>query len=149
MVAVPVSSVPREFVDRFLQKASIQGILAAFLTHENASLLDRCATWHKTWPSRQHFQESCGLNYLTLPPSASGQLNLFSNSPYNFAVQETYQNVLVKQQKRLHDAWVDVLSVFPTTDWSLFPYHWLILNTRSFDYISPGKGPPDDWNYAI
>ncbi|KAJ6065264.1 hypothetical protein N7444_000917 [Penicillium canescens] len=136
MIAVPVSTmltidcVPREFVDRFPHEASIHGILAAFLTHGDAGLLDYWAAWRKIWPSRQHFQES-------LPV-------LWSESP-----GDTYQNVLGKQQKRLHDAWEHVLSVFPTTDWSLFSYHWLILNTRSFYYVSPGKEPPDDWNDAI
>ncbi|CAG8144510.1 unnamed protein product [Penicillium nalgiovense] len=166
MIAVPVSTmltidcVPREFVDRFPHEASVHGILAAFLTHGDASLLDHWATWRKTWPSREHFQESLPVlwpestgsydeGYINLPPSATGQWNLFSNTPCDFTVQDTYQKVLVQQQKRLHDAWEHVLSVFPTTDWSLFSYHWLILNTRSFYYVSPGKEPPDDWNDAI
>jgi hypothetical protein len=166
MIAVPVSTmltidcVPREFVDRFPHEASVHGILAAFLTHGDASSLEHWATWRKTWPSRQHFQESLPVlwpeytgsddkGYITLPPSASGKWNLFSNSPCDFTVQDTYQKVLVQQQKRLRNAWEHVLSVFPTTDWSLFSYHWLILNTRSFYYVSPGKEPPDDWNDAI
>ncbi|KAJ6051501.1 uncharacterized protein N7446_006133 [Penicillium canescens] len=166
MIAVPVSTmltidcVPREFVDRFPHEASIHGILAAFLTHGDAGLLDYWAAWRKIWPSRQHFQESLPVlwsespggydkRHITLPPSASGQWNKFPNLPCNLTNQDTYQNVLGKQQKRLHDAWEHVLSVFPTTDWSLFSYHWLILNTRSFYYVSPGKEPPDDWNDAI
>lgn len=166
MITVPLSTmltidcVPREFVDRFPHETSVHGILAAFLTHGDARLLEHWALWRKIWPSRQDFQESlpvlwpeCPGTYdkgqLTLPPSASGQWNLFSSPPCNSKAEDTYQNVLMQQQKRLHDAWENVLSVFPGTDWSFFSYHWLILNTRSFYYVSPGKEPPDDWNDAI
>lgn len=166
MIAVPLSTmltidcVPKEFVDRFPHETSVHGILAAFLTHGDAKLLKRWDAWRKTWPSRQDFQESLPIlwpenlgNYgegqITLPPSASGQWNSFSMPSCHIEVKDTYQNVFFQQRKRLQDAWKNVFSVFLGTDWSLFSYHWLILNTRSFYYVSPGKGPPDDWNDAI
>jgi hypothetical protein len=166
MLTVPLSTmlnidcVPREFVDRFPHKTYIQTILAAFMTHGDASLLDHWALWRKTWPSRQDLQESLpvlwcecpethNLGHTTLPPSASGQWNLLSSPPGDGKVEGRYHNILMKQQKRLQSAWETILSVFPTTDWNIFSHHWFILNTRSFYYASPGKKPPDDWNDAI
>ncbi|CAG8233754.1 unnamed protein product [Penicillium salamii] len=46
-----IDCVPREFIDRFPHETSVYGILAAFLTHGDAKLLERWATWRNTWPS--------------------------------------------------------------------------------------------------
>ncbi|KGO73283.1 Exosome-associated factor Rrp47/DNA strand repair C1D [Penicillium italicum] len=162
-----IDSIPEEFVDRFPPGTSIHAILAAFLTHGDTSFLQRWATWRKVWPSRREFQESLPILWaessettgppfppnqckeqLLLPPSACDSWNSFSRVPDEGQHQDAYQSILVKQQKRLYDAWANVLSVFPNTDWDVFSYHWLILNTRSFYYLNEEK-PPADWNDAI
>lgn len=166
MLRVPVStmlnidSIPREFVDRFPSGTSIHGILAAFLTLGDPELLDRWALWRKIWPSQQDFHDSLPLLWpgttgassecqIPLPPSFSSKWNSSLVSPCGESDEDTYQNVLTHQAKRLQDSWEQVLHVFPNTDHAVFLYSWFILNTRSFYYISPTNGPPEDWNDAI
>ena len=69
--------------------------------------------------------------------------------PVHVEYETKYQNLLARQEKRLQDAWTNVVSVLPDTDWDTFSYHWLILNTRSFFYVKDGEKPPEDWNDAI
>lgn len=41
------------------------------------------------------------------------------------------------------------MTVFPDTDWEVFTYHWLIVNTRCFFYLMPGQEVPEDRNEAM
>jgi hypothetical protein len=166
MLKVPVStmlnidSIPREFVDRFPSGTSIHGILAAFLTLGDPKLLDRWALWRKIWPSQQDFDKSLPLMWpgttgtssdyqIPLPPSFSGKWKSSLASPCGENDEDTYQNVLTHQAKRLQDSWEQISRVCPYTDYSVFRYNWFILNTRSFYYVSPTSGPPKDWNDAV
>lgn len=164
MVAVPVKamltidSIPPSFVRLFPKGTSIHGTLAAFLAHGNPELLQKWNAWQAVWPPRHDFEESMPIlwtqttsqgNPLRLPPAASGLWSSPDKRPVNNQNDTRFTNLLPQQEERLHKAWKDVVSVFPKTDWDIFSYYWLILNTRSFYYVTPGKPDPDDWNDAI
>jgi hypothetical protein len=174
MVTVPlatmltIDSIPRSFADMFPAGTPIQGVLAAFLTHGDATLLKKWDTWFKVWPPRQNFEysmpilwpehlrvsnskfhESSQTNPIILPPSASGMGNLIRRMPVDVEYETRNLNLLAQQEKRFQHAWKNVLSVFPDTDWDTFSYYWLILNTRSFFYVTPGEKAPEDWNDAL
>ncbi|THC99943.1 hypothetical protein EYZ11_000522 [Aspergillus tanneri] len=165
-VMLTIDSIPPRFVDRFLGGSSIHGILAAFLTHGDGDTRERLEAWQKTWPSLQEFEDNMPMLWpehlrashsvpksssrrSVLPPSISGMWNTFKKIPVNMGYETRYQDLLAQQEKRFNDAWGDVLSAFPNTDWKTFTYNWLIVNSRSFYYTSPGKGEPEDWNDAI
>ncbi|KGO47996.1 Exosome-associated factor Rrp47/DNA strand repair C1D [Penicillium expansum] len=116
-----IDSIPEEFIHRFPPGTSVHAILAAFLTHRDASFLERWATWRKVWPSLQEFEESLPVLWpassettgppfptnqckeqLLLPPSACGLWNSFSAVPDEDEHKDKYQSILVKQQKRLY-----------------------------------------------
>ncbi|KAL4812737.1 hypothetical protein BDW67DRAFT_193228 [Aspergillus spinulosporus] len=97
-----------------------------------------------------------------LPPSISGLWNSaldplrntptptpHANSKQSYSYETRYQNLLQRQEKRLHDTYDAIQSVFPETDWKDVAYSWAIINSRSFYYVSPGKNEPNDWNDAI
>lgn len=63
--------------------------------------------------------------------------------------KSNHQNLLAQQERRLQDAWKNVVAVFPDTDWEAYSYYWLIVNTRSFFYVRPGEEPPEDRNDAV
>ncbi|KAL4878825.1 hypothetical protein BJY04DRAFT_194677 [Aspergillus karnatakaensis] len=103
----------------------------------------------------------------TLPPSISGVWNtlphlndsLHENGEHD-EVSETkagasgasgaqYQNLLPAQNKRFRDSLRNVQTVYPQTKFEEFAYHWAIINSRSFYYLSPGGDEPEDWNDAI
>ncbi|GIK00928.1 hypothetical protein Aspvir_004958 [Aspergillus viridinutans] len=174
MITVPldlmitIDSIPASFVKQFPTGTSIHGILAAFLTEGDHEFLKRWDLWRRVWPSRKDFEDSmpilwpenlrrsnsefqqtpCERPFL-LPPSASGIWNSFETSQKGRNSESKSQNLLTQQEKRLQDAWRNVLTVFPNMDWDKFSFHWLILNTRSFYYVKPGQEPPEDWNDAI
>lgn len=162
-----IDSVPKTFVELFPQETSIHGILAAYLTHGDASSLAKWKEWHDTWPDPQFFKDSMPVSWVSelqsassayqnsgtschlLPPAASGSWNTEGESTPSFKPETIYQNILPKQRKRLHSAWESILQAFPGTDWNTFRYHWFIVNTRSFYYVTPGKDEPEDWNDAV
>ncbi|KAE8373187.1 hypothetical protein BDV26DRAFT_297168 [Aspergillus bertholletiae] len=165
-----IDSIPSAFVDLFPKDTSIHGILAAYLTHGDARLLKDIDAWRNVWPSWQELEDSTpilwpshlrrsnsvfeegqdsSLTPSLLPPSVSGLWNSFEKVPVDIDYDTRYQNMLAQEEKRLRNAWEQVLSVFPQTEWKMFAYYWLIINSRSFYYISPGKGEPKDWNDAI
>ncbi|GFF52729.1 SET domain protein [Aspergillus udagawae] len=174
MITVPldlmitIDSIPASFIKQFPTGTSIHGILAAFLTEGDHEFLKRWDLWRRVWPSRKDFEDSmpilwpanlrrsnsefqqtpCERPFL-LPPSASGIWNSFETSQKGRKFESKSQNLLAQQEKRLQDAWRNVLTVFPNMDWDKFSFHWLILNTRSFYYVKPGQEPPEDWNDAI
>lgn len=163
MLTVPLSamftidSVPLSFIRRFPDGTSLHAILAAFLTHGDPVILKKWDIWRQVWPSRLEFEETLPLFWSKaspadkslLPPSISGSWSLFKKGALDTAYEHRYTHILSHQEKRLQDAWKTVVSVLPDTSWELFSYHWLILNTRSFYYVSPGKSEPEDWNDAI
>ncbi|KAL4949197.1 hypothetical protein BDW69DRAFT_198297 [Aspergillus filifer] len=108
-----------------------------------------------------------------LPPSISGpwstsstsitssNSNTLFNAPTSFtssdsdsdpdihSYEKRYQSLLPQQESRFERAWSATLSVFPSTDFQTYAHNWAIINSRSFYYVSPGKGEPEDWNDAI
>ncbi|KAI9375968.1 hypothetical protein BJX61DRAFT_492066 [Aspergillus egyptiacus] len=166
-----IDCVPEAFIERFPEGASIHGILAAYLSKGDASSLERWKPWRDTWPDPQSFKDCMpiawigalesatsslehkpGGKYHLLPPAASGSWNTSSlpeGSTRDDAPGGTYQDILPKQEERISAAWETVREVFPDTNWDTFCYHWFIVNTRSFYYVSPGEEEPEDWNDAV
>lgn len=95
------------------------------------------------------------LNASFLPPSISNHWATLETRPGNsdtlsgHLYETQYQNLLAQQSKRLKDTWASVNSVFPGSSWTHFARNWAIVNSRSFYYVSPGKGEPEDWNDAL
>lgn len=154
-----IDSIPESFIKQFPEGASIQGILATYLTHGDSDRLRKWDVWRKVWPQRQDFEDSMPILWpehleaskptSIFPPSASGNWNTISTKPLDVEYETKYQNLLTQQRKRLNRSWEDVISVFPNTDWDSFSYYWLIINTRSFYYVPPGAEDPEDWNDAL
>jgi hypothetical protein len=169
-----IDSISPSFVELFPEQTPVQGILAAFLTCGDVGTLKKFDSWRKVLPGRSEFEEcmpilwperlrrsnsafqtggettssSAGVASL-LPPSASGLWNSMRKRPVDVAYESRYQNLLAQQEKRLQQAWKNVRSVFPDMDWDAFSLNWLILNTRSFYYVTPGEKRPEEWNDAI
>jgi hypothetical protein len=172
-----LDSIPESFVSMFPEGTSTQGVLAAFLTHGDPRLLAELEAWRSVWPDWEEFEGSMPIFWPSrlqrsdssvaekreldgdsvsggpsfLPPSISGLWNSFEKltGRENHKYETRYQNLLSQQQKRLQNAWKQVLSVFPETNWKDFVYNWAIVNSRSFYYVSPGKEEPEDWNDAL
>ncbi|PYH85959.1 ribosomal N-lysine methyltransferase [Aspergillus uvarum CBS 121591] len=184
MLSVPVSamltidSIPASFVEQFPSGASIHCILAAFLSHGDASLLQELEPWRKVWPNFREFEDTMPVLWpehlrrsnsafekatsdsssetssstappSLLPPSISGLWNSFQQEPVGVDYETRYQNLLAQQENRLQAAWAHVRKVYPEIEWSTFAYYWSVINSRSFYYVSPGKEEPEDWNDAI
>lgn len=162
-----IDSVPRTFTELFPKRTPIHGILAAFLTHGESDFLEKWNAWHSTWPSLQSFKDSMpilwpeflqsskcmahkeiGVDYGLLPPAFSFS-GTISKIPLANDTEQIYQNILENQKKRLQAAWECVLQQFPNTNWETFCYNWLIINTRSFYYVTSGQDEPEDWNDAV
>lgn len=164
MVTVPITamltidSIPSSFIRMYPKGTSIHAILAAYLTQGDSESLKKWDAWRQVWPHRRDFEESMPLLWpkstshealSRFPPSASGSWSSIKKSPASIKYYTRYTSLLPQQEKRLQDAWKDVVKVSPNMDWDMFSYHWLILNTRSFYYVTPGKPEPEDWNDAI
>ena len=145
-----IDCIPKTFVELFPESTSTHAILAAFLTHGDASLLAKWKEWRDSWPDLQSFR-SCmpiswgntlestlvdggelGTNHYPVPPSASGSWNVTEDDSTRNGSEDIYQNILPQQKRRMLSAWQCVLQAFPDTDWDMFSYHWFIINTRSF-----------------
>ena len=48
-------------------------------------------------------------------------------------------SLLEKQKKKLSFDWAAVSATFPSLSYDLYAYHWLIVNTRTFYYVSDTK----------
>jgi hypothetical protein len=148
----------------------MHGLITAFLTHGDPGHLKRFELWRKVWPSRQEFEEGIPALWperlrvsnskfrghrdhhphpVVLPPSISGLWNSMRRKPVEQEYESKHQNLLAQQEKRLQDAWKNVVAVFPDTDWETYSYYWLVVNTRSFFYLRPGDEPPEDRNDAV
>lgn len=162
-----IDCIPKTFVELFPERTSTHGILAAFLSHGDTSLLAKWKEWRDSWPDLQSFKNcmpiswvnapwspsvehgELGTSHFPLPPAASGYWDIMKASSKRYNSEYTYQNILPKQERRMLSAWECVLQAFPDTDWNMFSYHWFIINTRSFYYVTPGKEEPEDWNDAV
>ncbi|KAL6232557.1 hypothetical protein BDW75DRAFT_247108 [Aspergillus navahoensis] len=156
-----IDCVPPSFLELFPKQMSRHGILAAFLTHGGPEVLARWDAWTATWPTMQSFKECLPILWLedplcpgeldsrifnVLPPSASGVWRTVAKKPKTANTDGIYQGILPKQQERLKRAWECTLSVFPDTEWNTFCHNWLIINTRSFYYVSTKMEASEDWN---
>ena len=156
---------------------TVHCILAAYLTHGEPEDLQKYNLWKESWPARKDFEDSMpimwprglvmsqnhnnsnenenkSINFL--PPSISGRWNTIIKSQQdqaqgndNGSNDGNLQNLLGQQQRRLKKDWEHVLAVFPDTNWEIYSYHWLIVNTRCFFYLLPGDEPPEDQNDAM
>ncbi|GES60059.1 ribosomal N-lysine methyltransferase [Aspergillus terreus] len=153
---VNIDTIPESFARRLPAGTSKHAIIAAYLTLEAPKDLD---AWRNVWPQWADFEESMPILWPAhlrrsdskyqeehisrgpkiLPPAASGLWNTFSNDPLEDDLVKEYQDLLAQQEERLMCAWDNVVAAFPDTDWETFVYHWLIVNSRSFYYVSPGK----------
>ncbi|OJJ83430.1 uncharacterized protein ASPGLDRAFT_74880 [Aspergillus glaucus CBS 516.65] len=124
-----IDSVPQTFTELFPKRTPIHRILAAFLTHGESYFLEKWNAWHSTWPSLQSFRDCMPI----LWPEFLQSSKIFSKT----------------KKKRIQIAWECVLQQFPDTNWEIFCYNWLIINTRSFYYVTPGQDEPEDWNDAV
>ncbi|KAL4889503.1 hypothetical protein BDV59DRAFT_116587 [Aspergillus ambiguus] len=158
-------TIPGPFVSRFPAGASNHSIIAAFLTLGDPEKLKELDPWRKVWPQWKEFEETMPILWpghlrvsdsefqdttsspSVLPPSASGLWNTIPNESVGDGAKD-YQNLLAQQEKRLMCAWNSVVSAFPDADWETFVYHWLIVGSRSFYYVSPGK-EPGNWVDAL
>ncbi|KAL5355822.1 hypothetical protein BJX96DRAFT_161998 [Aspergillus floccosus] len=153
---VNIDTIPESLVRRFPGGTSKHAIIAGYLTLAAPKDLD---AWRNVWPQWADFEESmpilwpahlrrsgskcqeepisCGPKIL--PPAVSGLWNTFSKDPLEDNSVKEYQDLLVQQEDRLMCAWDNVVAAFPDTDRETFVYHWLIVNSRSFYYVSPGK----------
>jgi len=52
--------------------------------------------------------------------------------PVEQEYESEHQNLFAQQERRLQDAWRNVVVVFPDTDWEAYSCYWLTVNTRSF-----------------
>jgi len=167
-----VDDIPTSFTEKFPEDTSVQGLLAAYLTHGEPEQLSRYYLWRKSWPSRQDFEESMPILWPAalggpqwpqskeatpvqseqqsfLPPSISGLWHSLQPGPRTRKYVTDYQDILSGQTQRLGKAWMDVTTAYPETNWEEFSYHWLIVNTRSFYWVGEGQEIPEDPNDAM
>lgn len=181
MVQVPISTiftiddVPLDFKLRFADSATVQTVMAAFLTLGTQEQLAKFQLWFKTWPTRQDFQDSLPLLWPRelgggtwpdsvtaedtavdvhqspglLPPCISSLWTSVKKAPRFKNYESEHQGLKPAQERRLGQAWADVNFAFPETDWKSFSYYWLILNTRSFYWVRPDQEPPENRNDAM
>lgn len=149
--------------------------MAAFLTHGTQEQLAKFQLWFKTWPARQDFEDGLPLLWPRelggrswpdsvtsedtavgvhqspnlLPPCISSLWNSVKRAPRFKRYESEHQGLKPAQERRLGQAWTDVIFAFPETDWKSFSYYWLILNTRSFYWVRPDQEPPENRNDAM
>ncbi|KAJ5124732.1 uncharacterized protein N7515_008557 [Penicillium bovifimosum] len=164
--------IPSTFTSQLPEDIAVQALLAAYLTHGTADELSKYNLWRNSWPSRKDFEDSMPILWPAvlggpqlpdgpkdttadtqqpnlLPPSLSGRWNTLQPGPKSRKYSSDYQNILTQQAQRLRKAWTDVVSAFPDTDWEMFSYHWLIVNTRSFYWVGKDQEAPEDPNDAM
>ncbi|PLB37322.1 ribosomal N-lysine methyltransferase [Aspergillus candidus] len=164
---VTIDGLPESFTGLFPEGTPVHAVLAAFFTNGDPEDLRHYDLWRKTWPSRRDFESCMPLLWPAclrgdsdgpsssglLPPSISSSWRSFQKNergPKSSASDYSpHQDLLPAQETRLRTAWTAVLEVFPETDWDEFSYHWLVVNTRSFFYLMPGRDMPEDHNDAM
>ncbi|KAL3472638.1 hypothetical protein BJX99DRAFT_211139 [Aspergillus californicus] len=157
-VMLTVEAIPSSFTSRFPERTPVHTLLSAFLCNGAPEDIEPYEIWKKTWPSRKDFEECMPILWpeelrsksaSLLPPSISGCWSSVPKEKVEYEYESSHQNILAQQERRLDNAWDSVLAVFPDTEWEAFSYHWLIVNTRCFFYLVPGREPPEDRNDAM
>ncbi|KAK0127103.1 hypothetical protein ONS96_006661 [Cadophora gregata f. sp. sojae] len=112
------NTVPKDIL-RALPKTTVHNLLAADLTLDSSALR---APWHAVLPTQDTFENSMPLLWPTslqelLPPQAA---KLLSN-----------------QQSKLKQDWALTSAAFPTITYETYLHSWLVINTRTFYFVSP------------
>ncbi|KAJ5780969.1 hypothetical protein N7457_006129 [Penicillium paradoxum] len=167
-----VEDIPSTFTEKLPEDIAVQALLAAYLTHGTTDELSKYELWRESWPSRKDFEDSMPILWPTalgglqlpdgkddksadkeqpnlLPPSISGLWNSLKPGPKTKTYSSDYQTILSQQAQRLRKAWTDVISAFPDTNWEMFSYNWLIVNTRCFYWVGKDQETPEDPNDAM
>ena len=102
---------------------TVHGLLAADLALDTSTIR---APWRAVLPTFSDFQSSMPLLWPTslqslLPPTATTLLN--------------------NQKKKLAADWSTVSSAFPDLSYDNYVYAWLLVNTRTFYFLSASKKP--------
>ncbi|PYI07124.1 SET domain-containing protein [Aspergillus sclerotiicarbonarius CBS 121057] len=144
------SKIPSSFTALFPADTPTHALYAAYLTHTPTTN----DPWRNTWPTISDFASSMPLLWPSsfvslLPPSISSLWSTISippSPPKETQQHDTtsHQHLLSQQEARLRRDWEIVERVLPGMDWEKFKYHWIIVNTRSFFYLLPGKDMPED-----
>lgn len=96
---------------------SVHGVLASYLAFDDEAA-STYEPWRATWPSSKDLQESMPIHW---PRKCHD------------ALAPGVKSVLLEEQATRFDKdWNFVASAFPEAQKSLYLYHWLIVNTRSF-----------------
>lgn len=108
------------------KRISVHGLLATDHALENslAVFQDDYKPWHSILPSYSEFQESISICWPValqklLPPMA--------------------KIILGKQQKKIQTDWSSASNAFPCLTFEKFLYSWLLINTRTFYFVSPSS----------
>ncbi|KAI5290348.1 hypothetical protein KEM54_001769 [Ascosphaera aggregata] len=82
---------------------------------------------------------------ILLTPCVSGLWNTVPMLPPAVPAycRSKHQDILARQENRLHRARDFVLAALPHIDWETFVYYWLIINTRCFYYDGNLSGAGD------
>ncbi|KAH7412629.1 hypothetical protein BKA64DRAFT_702750 [Cadophora sp. MPI-SDFR-AT-0126] len=124
LLTVPLSAlrtantVPKD-ISRALPKTTVHNLLATDLTLDASALR---APWHAVLPTQDTFEDSMPLLWPKslqelLPPQAA---KLLSN-----------------QQSKLKQDWALTSAAFPTIIYEAYLHSWLVINTRTFYFVSP------------
>lgn len=115
-----IGSVAKGVLNRLPSTLPFHGILAADLALDATT---EFATWKKLLPSREHLAATMPLMW---PP---GLQELLPGGA---------RELLNKQQAKFQTQWEAVATVFPAVSEEEYRYYWLIVNTRTFYFESPG-----------
>ncbi|OWP06732.1 SET domain-containing protein [Marssonina coronariae] len=109
-------------------KATVHNLLATFLALDNSPSR---APWHAVLPSHASFTSSIPLLWpislqSLLPPQAAA--------------------LVANQQSKLSKDWSLTTASFPTLSYEKYLHCWLLVNTRTFYFVSPTsqKAPPNN-----
>ncbi|PLN82655.1 hypothetical protein BDW42DRAFT_200373 [Aspergillus taichungensis] len=118
-IMLTIDCVPETFVELFPDRTSTHVILASFKSFMSIP-------WGNTLESTPVDGGKLGADHYPLPPAASGSWNAIEEDSTRNSFDDIYQNILSKQN-----------------------HHWLVINTRSFYYVTPEKKETEDWNDAV
>ncbi|KAK2629696.1 hypothetical protein QTJ16_000516 [Diplocarpon rosae] len=107
-------------------KTTVHSLLATFLALDTSSSR---APWHAVLPSHASFRSSMPLLW---------PVSLQSLLPSQAA------SLLANQQSKLSKDWSLITATFPSLSYEKYLHNWLLVNTRTFYYVSPTseKAPP-------
>jgi hypothetical protein len=99
-------------------KPTTHALLAAELSLD---VSPRFALWRSVLPSLSEFQES---------------LPLMWHQDLQFLLPSAAKTLLENQKRKLKLDWDIILKAFPEIEYGEFAYRWMIVNTRTFYYLS-------------